>query len=295
MIGLFILLPLLILLSSIGYLFVDLKKPKAWIIATVLGVIQLGIFGGLMFLVTWVDADKALLSEKIVAQSQRLDEAQRMQNLMLTRLSVDPEPSKKALYDLIQYGFSTSNSFMTRTMAANSALEKLQAENKKNLNRTGISVLQLPEDSNQLLVAEILKQLGYDAYYAPSENTVQTEDSDSDTAETAEQVSTTQEADGSITLALNFDRAQAQNNAIKQDLERLERANAIFVGARVGLKDTKIVALALIRAGIELKHIKRNKKRTPENERTIMLRFKKTFERRPILTPTRVVALKRIR
>lgn len=292
MIGLFILLPLLILLSSIGYLFVDLKKPKAWIIATVLGVIQLGIFGGLMFLVTWVDADKALLSEKIVTQSQRLDEAQRMQNLMLTRLSVDPEPSKKALYELIQYGFSTSNSFMARTMAANSALEKLQAENKKNLNRTGISVLQLPEDSNQLLVAEILKQLGYDAYYAPSENTAQAEDSDS---ETAEQVSTTQETDGSITLALNFDREQAQNNAIKQDLERLERANAIFVGARVGLKDTKIVALALIRAGIELKHIKRNKKRTPENERTIMLRFKKTYERRPILTPARVVALKRIR
>lgn len=295
MLGLFILLPLLILFLSIGYLFVDLKKPKAWIIAVVLGVVQLGIFGGLMFLVTWVDADQEALSKKITEQAQNLDEAQRMQNLMLTRLSVDPEPGQKALKYLIPYGFSADNSFIARTKAADAAIEKLRTESKRSSNRTGISVLQIPEETNQALVAEILRQLGYEAYYAPPTEITETDAEELPPEEEKEEVTTTQEADGSITLALNFEREQPKNNAIKQDLKPLKRANVIFVGARVKLQDTKTVALALIRAGIELKHIKRIKKRSAETDRTILVSFKKNYERRPLLTPARVVALKRIR
>lgn len=302
MVGLFVTLSLTMLILPIGYLFVDLKKPKAWIIAVILGTTQLGLLGALIFLVTWVNADHDKLAMKISEQHKALDEARRMQNLTLTRLTLPADTAEQAFEQSILYGFTARSAFIDRTNKANEALEKLVSESKRGKDRAGITVLQIPSDTNQPVVAEILRHLGFDAYYAPPKNdeneNAESETTDSGADDGAQQnaVTTTHEADGSISLDLNFDRIQPKNtDSLRSNLTPLSRGNVLFIGAKVGMTDTKIVTLALLRAGVEIKHIKRIKKQTAENARTIIIDYKKIYDRRPTLTPDRIIALKRIR
>lgn len=302
MLGLFILLPLLIIFTSLGYLFIDVKKPKAWLIALAVGVIQLGIFGGLVLLATWINSDQETLLEKISAQAKTLDDAERLENLVLTRLSVDPSATEQAFQEAALHGFTPQSQTILRGKAADQALTKLLDNRQSQSRSTGITVLQVPEETNQILVSEILRRLGYDAYYTQAEpkagtDTASPKEASNEEKETEEDVIQTQEADGSISLTLNFDRPPPKKQGQHQydDMKALKRANALFLGAKVSMKDAKIVALVLIRAGVEIKHLKRIKKHTTKNEKTILIEFKKAYERRPALTPSRVTALKRVR
>jgi len=294
MLGLFTLLPLLIILVSIGYLFIDLKRPKAVYIALATGFVQLGIFLSLIFLVTWVDSDHEALNAKTNELSKRLDHNQHLQSLALARLAIDADSTDDAFRRAALFGFTQASSALQRLEDADTALKKLQSALKHPFDRKDISVLQIPEETDQLVVAGILRKWGYEAYFTTS-NGAEESTLSAEVKQPKDDVKQTIEADGSIALSLNFDRPSPSVNAQQDNLKPLARANVLLLGAKANLLDAKITALILVRAGVDIKHIKKIKNNTPDNVRTILIDFNKLYERRSTLSPGRILALKRIR
>ncbi len=156
-------LPVVLLLVAVGMLFIDLHKPKHIWIAVGVGVLGLILLLVTLFLVYLSQADQNLLLKTMEHQEQSKENQIKQQSLLLTQLAaVKLHPGER--YDrFTQYGLSVSNPFFLQLDKINDHIKTLTAKPETRSSST-VKIYRLPEDSNQLLLADYLRSFGYEAY-----------------------------------------------------------------------------------------------------------------------------------
>jgi hypothetical protein len=182
MIGFLYALPAVLLLIAIGMLFIDIKKPKHIWFGVGAGVFALILLMLTMLLVYLSQADQKLLLKAMEQQEQAQENKTKQQSLLLTQLAaIKLQPGEK--YDrYTQFGLAVNNPFFLELDKINKTIKELTAKPGSRSPKK-VSVYRLPADSNQLVLAEYLRSLGYEAYI-PDANS--TEDEDAENADDAE-------------------------------------------------------------------------------------------------------------
>ena len=160
MFGALISLPVLVLLLSIVYLFVDLSKPKAWILVFCVSISQLGMLATFIYLAILLHQDQNSLLHALNEQQKALVASQQDQRLIAARLSIDPENTKSLFKRAMLFGLQENSAYFERMDQANAALQTLLEKRQRIFQQTGISVMQLPENLNQRLVQALFLKLG---------------------------------------------------------------------------------------------------------------------------------------
>jgi len=275
-------LPALILVLSVAYLFIDAKK--GWKLFVPLLLIQLVLFGLFIYYALLLLNDQKALANKIQMQELQINKSMQSTSLVLAHLGFSTEQNNDPLKRSLLYGLSTNNAFFKGMDEADAFLTELIEEETKPLSQK-IKVLQIPEDVNQELVAQLFKQIGFSAYYAGQKSQ----------APRLEDI-TTEEEDGTLTLSLNFQPDIKKQAPFPVDeLDAVPVGNVLNIGKRVSPKDAKVAALVLLRAGAHIKYIKRFKKHTRRNSHAIEVGHKDIYDKRPTLTPERIKKMKKIR
>ncbi|MEJ2681261.1 MAG: hypothetical protein P8144_07225 [Gammaproteobacteria bacterium] len=278
-------LPVLVLLSSITYLFIDLSKPKAWIFAVSVIVSQLTMIAVFVFLAILLHQDQNTLLEKIQDQHTELSAARQDQKVLLARLSIDPEKTKQPVKRALLFGLKPNNAFFQRIDAANTSLKTLLESRQRLFTETGISVLRLPEDINQKLVQALLLQLGFRSYYADNINADnENTDTSADTTNTEDIFESTDDSRDSDAfelepvhtpattpvVSLNFNHKLNNAEHSPVPLEPLAHGNALFLGSKVTTN-------------------------TVDNSRYVVIEYNARYDRRPIKTDDWIASRKQFK
>ncbi len=170
-------LPVVLLLVAVGMLFIDLHKPKHIWIAAGVGVLGLILLLITLLLVYLSQADQNLLLATLEHQEQSKENQIKQQSLLLTQLAaVKLHPGER--YDrFTQYGLSVSNPFFLQLDKINDHIKNLTAK-PETRSSSVVKIYRLPEDSNQLLLADYLRSFGYEAYI-PEGNSADNSDAES--------------------------------------------------------------------------------------------------------------------
>ncbi len=276
-------LPLLLFLICLGFLFIDIKSPKGWIGATAIALISLIVLVSQLYLSHQLGEDHNQLLAKIDDQELFLKQNIAKQLLLAQQAKVDPDATSNFLQKATHAGMSLQNPLFQHMSTANQALIELLENNIDVRIKTNVEVYRIPEEINQPLITQLLESRGYKAYYHNMFGDSNSKNNDEENKAKDEEETDSED----IKISLNFER----QSKFLPPLERpkLARANLLNVGSRVKPYDVKVIALTLMRAGVNLKSIKPFRKKTKRNSLIVEFAWKKHLSSKPLLTAEKVI------
>ena len=370
MIGFLYALPVVLFFVAIGMLFLNLKKSShLWI------GIGVGFLGLILLLITLAlvylsQNDQHLLLTTIEQQEQEKENQIKQRSLLLTQLiAIKLQPGDR--YDrYTQYGLSVTNPFFLQLDNINKQIKTLTAKPGPR-SKNKVNIYRLPQDSNQLLLADYLRSLGYQTYIPESDGADEAEEeietAQANTKETEEKQAKKDSAEASDTSKADTAKADHEEKSTETDghastnskdhndlsaessgedplvegdqvvatsttdlnklkslltfkkgsvsvssevvdehhdghaegktisppgLDRpvLPTANVMYYGSSVSDYDIKVIALALMRAGIPLRGIRTFKESNRPYD--VELDWTTFYEKRPIIAAEKIVSKK---
>lgn len=209
MIGFLYALPAVLFFVAVGMLFINLQKPKHLWLGIGIGFLGLIVLMLTLALVYLSQTDQQLLLTAVEQQAQENDNHSKQSSLLLSQLvAVKLQPSDH--FDrYTQYGLSVKNAFFLQLDTIHQQLKTFIA--KPGLrSKNKVSVYRLPQDSNQLLLANYLRTLGYQTYLAESSG-----EEDAESAETSEASEASEEEHDANTTDAKSTKAAKQEKEVK--------------------------------------------------------------------------------
>ena len=315
MITVFYILPWLIVLMALGFLFIDITQPKKLLLAIpiLLFCIIFAVFINILTSQTQSDQNTlfSTLHERTLIEQNR----NHKESLMAAKIMAFEAQNEDDFYPYSQLGLTFNVPYFKRLLHTDELLYQLLGEPMNAKTNHNIQIYRLPNDIDQLLTAEYLFNMGYQIYLPepPEPEGVNDLDLDSEDEETTddkaekttdddakessgENGSMDSEKDNDllkhklpgVTVSLRF----AKKSQIHPPLERphLPTANHLLVGKGVSTYDIKVITLALLRAGVELRAIKKIPKLDGNNrELHVELDYSDFYKKKPVIDADRLI------
>ena len=258
--------PFLILLISIGFLFLDAKQPKLIIVAVILGLLGFSIaFVQIKSIGSQLDKN-SMLSADIDA----LEQWKKSQLSYVTGILAQYRPQVADTGFQLEYfstfGWNIKNEYLINALTADEARRNLIEMLPKNHFVTKpVMIKNLPDDIDQTIVTQALEEVGFSVELPmmdESTMTVETETKD-----------------------------EAMKDEMSKDEEKkiepvtVKRVNVLYFGPYVKTHEIKLIALTMIRAGVNLKLIRVMRNAGSMDARTVVFDWSKSYRNRPPLDP----------
>lgn len=298
-------LPWLIILMSLSLLFIDIKKPQNFLIAIpiVLFCVAFAVMTNLLIKQTQSDQD--ILYTQLHEQTLLEESRHQKETLMAAQILASQPKSKNQLDDFSQFGLTLEATFFNKLLHVDALLTELKGEDVRSKTNHYLQIYRIPDNTNQLLLTELYEAMGYQVSVpVPIEEDTATLDDPAEGEKKKEDYTppALPETDllndkiPGISVSLRFARKSASPSAAPPKTSppvrraSLQMANHLLIGKEVPEYDVKIIALTAIRAGIELKAI-RKIPALNDNKRINHIEFahSKTYRKKATLDPDKLL------
>lgn len=236
-------LPVVILVLSIGYIFANFREKTGIIIIAVVSLLNIAaVVAAIIF------AGK--LNDQVAQKQGEIDALQVWKEKHIVRLEqqlakFDPDNETKTqqLKSLIDYGWTIENPVFESSFAAATERIALIASREDKSNQR-VEVHNLPPFVDREKISLSLEELGF----------------------------------------------VVADSSEEEDEESNPQRNVLYYGARVKDENIKVIALSLMKAGVQIRRLKPFKKVTKKNKRTVKLDWKKNFAKRSPITVEKIMS-----
>lgn len=276
-------LPLLIAILSFTLLFLDPEKRNTLIIGIVIFSIAIGLSVTSAVLVKSTFKEQSTAQFKLAALENWKERQVAKLHSLLAQFRGEAEDNRFRIQYLASLGWHIKNENFMRSLSAEKLREEIIAKLPKNhFSSKSLVIKNLPEDIDQEIIIPALEELGFtviptpptpDANHheAPTEQNVQDMEMETETKDsnTAEQPNNTPDA--------TLDETIEQTN--------IRRANFMYYGPYVKNYEIKLIALTLLRAGVQLKHLRLGKQTNNQDARAVIFDWSDAYNAHSTIEP----------
>ncbi len=279
------LIPFIIAFVSAGLLFLDHKKTNLLAAGIVIILTSLGAaITSTMLLNSAGDTQSAQQQKIAFLEDWKERQIARLHGI-LAQFRPQAEETTFKMHHFASLGWDIKNYAFIQSLTADQARERLIEElPKKHFISKPVLIKNLPDDIDQLIVAQALEELGFLVDLPmPSTETVETADS----AE-AEEKENEGEGESGSKESKESDKKRKIKDKDKDKAPEIKRINVMYYGSYVKTHEIKLIALTMMRAGINLKLIRLSKQNSGEAARSVIFDWSKTYTTRPSLSPLEI-------
>jgi hypothetical protein len=214
-------------------------------------------------------------------------------NTILASMSTKTLSEKEKMAGLANLGWASSNPLLQESFAADEArielLEHIPPSKHK------VIIKNLPQSVDRMLVSFTLEEMGFIVSAQQSQERYEKSEEEVDNALTE---TTDESAD--IAEEIESDDAKNKNKAAstvkKSRMKKAEKeVNVLYFGHLVRNNDIKLVLYTMLRAGIQLRHVKVFLNQSNENARQIEFGYSKSYEKRAPYSVDKIKKAKRFK
>lgn len=269
--------PFLITILSLSLLFLDPKKNRSLIIGVLIFVVAMGICISSTFMVNSTfkkQAQDQFQLREMEAWKER--QVAKLHELLL-QFRDKAEDNRFRMEYLASFGWHIKNESFIRSLQAEKLREEMIAKIPKNhFIAKAVTIKSLPEDIDQELVTQSLESLGF----AVVSSTSASDESSSET-DTKENPGVDQAVEESDDQAIT----SVEDNLSDDISLKIRRVNVMYYGPYVKNYEIKLIALTMLRAGVQLKYLRLGEKDRHENFRTVIFDWSEPYTSHPTIKP----------
>lgn len=294
--------PFLIALLSFGLLFLSTQQLGVGILIL---FISLGIAGTMAYQTSAIFEQQAKLNLHISVLNQWKERQIARLHGILAQLRPQVEESAFNMNHFASLGWDIRNEALIRSLIADKARQQVIDElPKKHFISKPVLIKNLPEDIDQLVVAQSLEELGFSVDLpAPPESALESVESNPNSHNTKEEENQSSEKEGKKDKKGEKEEEEEKQKKAEKSKKKqndkeepeIRRANVMYYGPYVKAYEIKLAALTMIRAGVNLKLIRLSKQVSGDKARAIIFDWSKTYGTRPNLDPMDVYSKKSFR